>query len=57
MAAVLERFPEIERSRFSLPNKQHILYDLSPVGLQNDREIYWVSVEPYGLIEATIQRG
>jgi urate oxidase len=54
--AVLERFPEIERIRFSLPNKHHILYDLSPFGLENDKEIYWVAVEPYGLIEATIQR-
>ncbi|HEV8648170.1 MAG TPA: urate oxidase [Actinomycetes bacterium] len=55
--AVLERFPDIEKIHFSLPNKHHILYDLSPFGLENDREIYWVTVEPYGLIEATIQRG
>jgi urate oxidase len=54
--AVLERFPDIEKIHFSLPNKHHIPYDLSPFGLQNDREIYWVTVEPYGLIEATIQR-
>jgi urate oxidase len=54
--AVLEHFPEIERIRLSLPNKHHILYDLSAFGLPNDREIYYVSVEPYGLIEATIQR-
>ena len=54
--AVLGRFPEIERIRFSLPNKHHVLYDLSPFGLENDKEIYWVAVEPYGLIEATIHR-
>lgn len=54
--AVLERFPEIETIRFSLPNTHHLLYDLSPFGLENDNEIYWVAVEPYGLIEATIRR-
>jgi urate oxidase len=54
--AVLERFEEIERISFLLPNKHHILYDLSPFGLENDREIYWVTVEPYGRIEATIER-
>ena len=54
--AVLERFDDIERIGFVLPNKHHILYDLSPFDLDNDREIYWVTVEPYGLIEAMIQR-
>jgi urate oxidase len=54
--AVLERFEQIERIRFTLPNKHHILYDLAPFGLDNDREIYWVTVEPYGRIEATIDR-
>jgi urate oxidase len=54
--AVLGRFEQIERIRFVLPNKHHILYDLAPFGLDNDREIYWVTVEPYGRIEATIER-
>jgi urate oxidase len=54
--AILDRFGEIERISFVLPNKHHILYDLAPFGLDNDREIYWVTVEPYGRIEATIER-
>jgi urate oxidase len=54
--AILERFEQIERISFTLPNKHHILYDLAPFGIDNDREIYWVTVEPYGRIEATIQR-
>ena len=29
--------PEVERIRFSLPNKHHLLYDLSRFGLENDR--------------------
>ena len=54
--AILERFEQIERISFTLPNKHHILYDLAPFGIDNDRQIYWVTVEPYGRIEATIQR-
>jgi urate oxidase len=54
--AILERFEQIERISFTLPNKHHLLYDLAPFGLDNDREIYWVTVEPYGRIEATVER-
>ena len=54
--AVLERFDEIQRITLVLPNRHHLLYDLSPFGLDNDREVYWVSVEPYGRIEATVER-
>jgi urate oxidase len=54
--AVLDRFAEIERISFVLPNRHHLLYDLAPFGLDNDREIYWVTVEPYGRIEATVER-
>jgi urate oxidase len=54
--AILERFEQIERISFTLPNKHHILYDLAPFGIDNDREIYWVTVEPYGLIRATVER-
>jgi urate oxidase len=54
--AILERFEEIERVSFTLPNKHHLLYDLAPFGLDNDREIYWVTVEPYGRIQATVER-
>jgi urate oxidase len=54
--AILERFGQIERISFTLPNKHHLLYDLAPFGLDNDREIYWVTVEPYGRIQATVER-
>jgi urate oxidase len=54
--AVLDEFEQIERISFTLPNKHHILYDLAPFGLDNDREIYWVTVEPFGRIEATVER-
>jgi urate oxidase len=54
--AILQRFEQIERVSFTLPNKHHLLYDLAPFGLDNDREIYWVTVEPYGRIQATVER-
>ena len=54
--AVLEARPEIERIHFSLPNKHHLLYDLSRFGLENDHEIFHATTEPYGLIEGTVER-
>jgi urate oxidase len=54
--AVLEARPEVERISFSLPNKHHLLYDLSRFGVENDHEIFQATDEPYGLIEGTVQR-
>ena len=45
------------RSGWSCPNLHHWLVDLSPFGLENDREIYTPTTEPHGLIEATVRRG
>ncbi len=54
--AVLESFPEIERIRFSLPNRHHLLYDLERFGMENPGEIFHADAEPYGLIEGTVER-
>lgn len=54
--AVLKARPEVERISFSLPNKHHLLYDLSRFGLENDHEIFEATAEPYGLIEGTVER-
>ncbi len=54
--AILERHQEIEEVRMILPNLHHWLVDLSPFGLENDREIYTPTTEPHGLIEATVRR-
>jgi urate oxidase len=54
--AVLEGFLEIERIRFSLPNKHHLLYDLERFGMENEGEIFHATSEPYGLIEGTVER-
>jgi urate oxidase len=54
--AILERHPEVAEVTMTLPNLHHWLVDLSPFGLENDREIYTPTTEPHGLIEATIRR-
>jgi urate oxidase len=54
--AVLEAFPEVEKIRLSFPNKHHIPYDLSRLGMENGNEIFWATDEPYGLIEGTVER-
>jgi urate oxidase len=55
--AVLDRHPEVVEIRLSLPNKHHLLVDLSPFGLDNPNEVFVATEEPYGLIEATLRRG
>jgi urate oxidase len=54
--AVLEACPEVERIRFSLPNKHHLPYDLARFGLKNENDIFHATNEPYGLIEGTVER-
>ncbi|MEU2513404.1 factor-independent urate hydroxylase [Streptomyces syringium] len=56
---VVERDPEIEEIRLSLPNKHHFLVDLAPFGIKNDTAdgaVYFAADRPYGLIEATVLR-
>ena len=55
--AILDRHDEVDEIRMVLPNLHHWLVDLSPFGLDNDREIYTPTTEPHGLIEATVRRG
>jgi urate oxidase len=54
--AVLEACPEVDRIRFSLPNRHHLPYDLARFGLENENEIFHATNEPYGLIEGTVER-
>ncbi len=53
---MLDRHPELEEVRMSVPNLHHWLVDLSPFGQTNDNEIFVATTEPYGLIEATVRR-
>ena len=54
--AVLKAVDAIERVRLSLPNRHHLLYDLSRFSLENPNEIFHATTEPYGLIEGTVER-
>ena len=53
---VLENCPAIQRIRLALPNKHHLLVDLSKFGLENQNEIFVATREPYGLIIAEVER-
>jgi urate oxidase len=53
-SAVLGAVPEICEVRLALPNKHHYLADLTPFGLDNEREVYQAGDRPYGLIEGTV---
>ena len=54
--AVLESNVEVTAIRLVMPNKHHIPFDLSRLGLENRNEIFVATEEPYGLIEATLSR-
>lgn len=53
-SALLAAVPAICEVRLALPNKHHYLVDLTPFGLENDREVYLAGDRPYGLIEGTV---
>ena len=54
--AVLRDCPQITDIHLLLPNRHHLLVDLSPYGLDNPNEVFVAAVEPYGVIEATVVR-
>jgi urate oxidase len=54
--AVLKAVEAIERVHLSLPNRHHLLYDLSRFDLENPNEIFHATTEPFGLIEGTVER-
>ncbi|PPI71896.1 urate oxidase [Rathayibacter rathayi] len=54
--AVLEEYPQIVEIRLSAPNKHHVVYDLSPFGVENDNEVFHADDRPYGLIQASVTR-
>lgn len=48
--------PEVAEIRLALPNRHHLLVDLSPFGLDNPNEVFVAADRPYGLIEGTVTR-
>ena len=54
--AVLAASETVEDITITMPNKHHLLVDLSAFGLDNPNEIFVPTSEPYGLISATVRR-
>jgi urate oxidase len=54
--AVLAARTDIERITLSLPNRHHVLADLSPFGQDNAGEVYVATDRPFGVIEGTVER-
>jgi urate oxidase len=54
--AVLAATPEVTAIRLVMPNKHHLPFDLTELGLENRNEIFVPTDAPYGLIEATLVR-
>jgi urate oxidase len=54
--AVLAAVEDVTRIRLVMPNKHHLPFDLSRLGLENRNEIFVPTDEPHGLIEATLTR-
>jgi urate oxidase len=48
--------PEVAEIRLALPNRHHLLVDLSPFNLDNPNEVFIAADRPYGLIEGTVLR-
>jgi urate oxidase len=54
--AVIDTIREVESIHLVMPNKHHLPVDLSRFGLPNRNEIFVATDEPFGLIEATVDR-
>ncbi len=54
--AMLDRHPEIDEVRMTMPNLHHWGVDLEPFGGVNRGEIFVATSDPHGLIEATVRR-
>ena len=55
--AVVERHTEIDRIHLSLPNRHHLPFDVMRFGVEDRGEVFHATTEPFGLIEATVERG
>ncbi len=53
---VLESVPDVADIHLVMPNRHHLQVDLSKFGLENRNEIFVPTVEPFGLIQATVRR-
>ncbi len=55
-SAVLDAHDEVVSVSLVLPNRHHVLVDLSAFGLDNPGTVFHAADRPYGLIEGTVSR-
>jgi urate oxidase len=55
--AVLGEHGDVRRIRLVLPNVHHLPFDVARFGLEDRGEVFQPTTEPYGRIEATLERG
>ena len=54
---VLDTHREVGEISITMPNRHHLPVDVERFGMANANEIFLPTAEPYGLIEATLERG
>jgi urate oxidase len=55
-SAAIDRCDDVAEVRLRMPNRHHLVVDLSPFGQENVNEVFVATEAPYGLIEATVVR-
>jgi urate oxidase len=54
--AVLDAVEAVRSVTLVMPNKHHVLVDLEPFGIANERAVYVATDRPFGVIEGTVER-
>tara|TARA_R110002049_G_scaffold2750_8_gene22212 strand:+ start:148444 stop:149289 length:846 start_codon:yes stop_codon:yes gene_type:complete len=54
--AAIEACSHVTDITLSLPNKHHILFNLQPFGKENNNDVFVVTDDPFGYIQATVSR-
>ena len=54
--AALAASTDVSEITLTMPNRHHLLVDLTPFGLDNPNEVFVATDQPFGLIEATVKR-
>jgi urate oxidase len=54
--AVLAACPEVEELRMVMPNRHHVLADLTPYGQSSDGSVFVATDRPFGVIEGEVVR-
>ena len=55
-AGAIEACPSIDSITLTLPNLHHILFNLKPFGRENNNDVFVVTDDPSGHIQATVSR-